>query len=91
MRANRVECHEGAAADLRQALAWYQKQNFQVGEDFIEEPNRAAEVIRKTPERWPISSNNSCRPALALSIYHHLFTEAIDDHDLGCCTREPKT
>jgi len=53
MNANRVEYHEGAAADVRQALAWYQKQNRKVTLDFLEELYRATRILWEAPERLP--------------------------------------
>jgi plasmid stabilization system protein ParE len=51
MSASRVVYHEGAASDVRSALAWYEKRSAKAALDFIEELNRAAEAIRKAPER----------------------------------------
>jgi plasmid stabilization system protein ParE len=61
MSASRVVYHEGAASDVRSALAWYEKRSAKAALDFIEELNRAAEAIRKAPERWPMGSNNTRR------------------------------
>jgi plasmid stabilization system protein ParE len=61
MGASRLVYHEGAAADVRSALAWYGKRNPKVALDFIEELNRAAGLIQKAPERWPCGSNKTRR------------------------------
>jgi|SRR5207244_3931665 len=61
MSASRVVYHEGAAADARSALAWYEKRSPKAACDFVEELDRAAEVIQKAPERWPSGSNDTRR------------------------------
>jgi cytochrome c peroxidase len=45
--------HQGAIADAKSAVAWYQKRSPKTALDFIEEMHRAAETIREAPERWP--------------------------------------
>jgi toxin ParE1/3/4 len=61
MSAKRVEYHQGASADVKSALVWYQKRSAKAALDFIEELDRAAETIREAPERWPIGTNNTRR------------------------------
>ena len=53
MSASRVEYHEGAAADVRSAVAWYRERSPKAALDFIDELNRAARIIAKDPDRWP--------------------------------------
>jgi len=61
MSAKRVEYHQEAIADVKSAVAWYRKRNPRLALDFIEELNRAAEVVREAPERWPIGKNDTRR------------------------------
>jgi len=61
MRAKRVEYHQGAIADIKSAVAWYQKRSGKAALDFIEELNRADTTIREAPERWPSGKNNTRR------------------------------
>jgi|ERR1700691_5906685 toxin ParE1/3/4 len=61
MAASRVEYHQGAIADVKTAVAWYQQRSPKVALDFIEELHRAADIIREAPERWPIGENNTRR------------------------------
>ena len=61
MTARRVEYHQGAVADVKHAVAWYQKRSPKAAVDFIEELQRAAETIREAPERWPAGRNNTRR------------------------------
>ena len=61
MSAERVEYHQGAIADVKSAVAWYQKHSPKAALDFIEEMHRAAETIREAPERWPPGKNDTRR------------------------------
>ncbi|MFI5114271.1 MAG: type II toxin-antitoxin system RelE/ParE family toxin [Terriglobales bacterium] len=61
MSAKRVEYHQGAIADVKSALVWYQKRSAKAALDFIEELHRAAETIREAPERWPTGKNSTRR------------------------------
>jgi len=61
MSANRVEFHQGAAADVKSAVAWYQKRSPKAALDFIEELRRATDAIRDAPERWPVGKNKTRR------------------------------
>jgi toxin ParE1/3/4 len=61
MSAERLEYHQGATADVKNAVAWYQRRSTKVALDFIEELQRAAETIRVAPERWPMGENHTRR------------------------------
>jgi toxin ParE1/3/4 len=61
MSPKRVQYHEGATADVKTAVAWYQKRSPKAALDFIEELHRAADTIRKAPDRWPVGKNNTRR------------------------------
>ncbi len=61
MGADRVQYHDGAAADVKTALAWYQKRSGKAAVDFIEELGQAVETIRQAPDRWPAGKNNTRR------------------------------
>jgi|SRR5450631_379404 plasmid stabilization system protein ParE len=61
MEARRVEYHQGAIADVKSAVAWYQKRSPKAAADFIEELHLAAVSIRETPDRWPTGKNNTRR------------------------------
>ena len=61
MGAKRVVYHEGAVADIKSAIGWYQKHSSKLALDFIEELQRATDTISDAPERWPIGKNNTRR------------------------------
>ena len=61
MSAKRLEYHQGAAGDVKSALAWYRKRSPKAALDFVEELQRAAETIREAPDRWPAGKNNTRR------------------------------
>ena len=56
-----VEYHQGAIADIKEAVAWYRKRSPKAALDFIQELRRATETIREAPERWPLGKNNTRR------------------------------
>jgi plasmid stabilization system protein ParE len=53
MSADRVRFHEGARADVKNAVVWYQRHSAKAAADFVEEIYRATETIKAAPERWP--------------------------------------
>lgn len=59
MGAKRVEYHDEATADVKSAVAWYQKRSPKVALEFIDELSRAVDEIGKSPRRWPVRSNNT--------------------------------
>jgi len=61
MSVKRVEYHQGAIADIKSAVAWYQDRSRKSALDFIEELDRAVATIREAPERWPSGKNNTRR------------------------------
>jgi plasmid stabilization system protein ParE len=75
MSARRVEYHEGATADVKSAVAWYQQHSPQAAVDFIEELQRAVATIRKTPDRWPSGKNNTRRFLLWRFPFSILYSE----------------
>lgn len=70
-----VEFHQGAAADVRSAVAWYRERNPRAALEFIEELRRATETIRKAPERWPMGRNNARRFLLWRFPFSILYSE----------------
>jgi plasmid stabilization system protein ParE len=69
MSTKRVEYHEGAVADVKSAVAWYQDRSPKAALDFIDELRRAADTIREAPERWPRGKNNTRRSSFGDSLF----------------------
>ena len=77
MGIDRLEYHEGAIADVRNAVAWYQEHSPKAASDFIEELHRAAGAIREAPERWPKGKNNTRR----FLLWRFPFTVIYSEHE----------
>lgn len=61
MSTSYVRYHQGAAADVESAVAWYRGRSRKAAADFVEELDRAVDTIGEAPERWPIGQNNTRR------------------------------
>jgi plasmid stabilization system protein ParE len=84
-----VEYHQGAVADIKSAVAWYQKRSVKAALDLIEELDRAADAIREAPQRWPIGKNNTRQFLLwRFPFTIHLFRRERRDHHLGRRSRQ---
>jgi plasmid stabilization system protein ParE len=61
MAAKVVEFHDGAAEDIKNAVAWYGERSSKAAGDFIHEVEQAVRAIGEAPERWPKGKNNTRR------------------------------
>jgi plasmid stabilization system protein ParE len=61
MSAKRVEFHEGAIANVKNAVSWYSERSTKAAADFIKELKQATDAIRRHPDRWPMGKNNTRR------------------------------
>jgi|ERR1700728_1208641 len=61
MNTSRLSYHQGAATDVKSAVAWYRGRSPKAAADFVEELDRAVHTIGEAPERWPIGKNNTRR------------------------------
>jgi plasmid stabilization system protein ParE len=59
MTVSSVRYHQGAAADVKSAVAWYRRRSPKAASDFVEELDRAVATICKGPQRWPIRKGNT--------------------------------
>ena len=53
-----LEFHQAAAAELESAFDWYLARDERVASGFLDEVNRATEMITQAPERWPFSGGD---------------------------------
>ena len=70
-----VEYHDGAVAEVRAAVAWYQGRSAKSALDSIEELHRAAETIRDAPDRWPAGKNGTRKFLLWRFPFSIIYTE----------------
>jgi plasmid stabilization system protein ParE len=61
MSTSGVRYHQGAASDVKSALAWYRGRSPKAAADFVEELGRAVGTIGEAPERWPVGKNHTRR------------------------------
>ena len=67
-----------AAADIRRAYAWYQREREGLGEEFLEEVRAAMEAVLMTPAAYPVLHRQT-RRALVHRFPYALFFRVIDD------------
>jgi plasmid stabilization system protein ParE len=75
MSIRRVRYHQGAAADVKSAVAWYRKRSPKATADFVEELGRAVNTIRETPQRWPMGKSHTRRFLLWRFPFSIIYTE----------------
>jgi plasmid stabilization system protein ParE len=61
VKAKRIEYHEGAISDVRNAVTWYRKRSLNAASALIEELDRAPATILDVPDRWLVDSRNTRR------------------------------
>lgn len=54
MSISSVRYHQGATADVKNAVVWYRRRSPKAALDFVKELDRAVATIHRGPERWPI-------------------------------------
>jgi plasmid stabilization system protein ParE len=90
MPAKRVDYHQGAIADVKSAVTWYQQRSPKVALDFIEELRRAGDIIREAPERWPIGENNTRRFLLWRFPFTVIYSEDQSKITIWAASRRPE-
>ena len=90
MSVKRVEFHQGASADVKNAVAWYRKRSPKAALDFIEELGSS---YRHDPrDTRPLADGKEQHgtiPALAISVLHYLFRTRVRGYNLGRRSRQP--
>jgi toxin ParE1/3/4 len=56
-----IEFHDEASAELEAAFDWYFARSERVASEFLQDVNRAIEMIIEAPERWPVGIKNTRR------------------------------
>lgn len=57
----RLEVHPQVYEELEEARAWYEDQTLGLGDEFLDEVERAIAAIQRSPEAWPIYSHKTRR------------------------------
>jgi plasmid stabilization system protein ParE len=55
MAANSLDIHPSALAELKSSISWYLEQNETTADKFVEEIDRAIDLVLASPQRWPAS------------------------------------
>ena len=61
MAAKRLEIHPAALDELKSATLWYLDRSAPAAHEFIEEVDRAIDLIVESPSRWPIGEHATRR------------------------------
>jgi plasmid stabilization system protein ParE len=83
MSASGVRYHQGAAADVKSAVAWYRGRSPKAAADFVEELGRAVETIGEAPERWPVGKNNTRRFLLWRFPFSIIYSQIYSHEETG--------
>lgn len=71
----RLELHRDAGVELDAAAAWYEDHRAGLGEELVEEVDRAFDVILAAPRTWPLvrrAKQHEALPSDAPSLRNHL-------------------
>jgi hypothetical protein len=52
-----IEIHPEVYDELEQARSWYETQTAGLGNDFLDEVERAINAVQRAPDAWPIYMN----------------------------------
>jgi len=55
MAAKSLDIHPSALAELKSSISWYLEQNEATADKFVEEIDRAIDLVLASPHRWPTS------------------------------------
>ena len=56
MAAKSLDIHPSALAELKSSISWYLEQNEATADKFVQEIDRAIELVLASPRRWPTSA-----------------------------------
>ncbi len=57
----RIDVHPEVYEELEEARSWYEEHAAGLGDDFLDEIERAIAAIKKAPEAWPVYSDATRR------------------------------
>jgi plasmid stabilization system protein ParE len=68
MAVKSLDIHPSALAELKSSISWYLEQNEATADKFVEEIDRAIDLVLASPRRWPTSDldTRSCPPSFSL-------------------------
>ena len=74
MATKSLEIHPSALAELKSSISWYLEQNEATADKFVEEIDRAIDLVLASPRRWPTGDLDTRKFVLRLFpfavIYH---------------------
>jgi hypothetical protein len=65
----RVEVHPDVFAELEHSRAWYEERAASLGEEFLDEVNRAVETIRATPASGRLAMRNGVFADISYTVF----------------------
>ena len=72
MPARKLRIHPEARQDVADGRDWYADHSVLAAERFLDEVDRAVELIREAPERWPGPPRHETLCDGVVSVQHHL-------------------
>lgn len=57
----RLEVHPDVYEELEEARAWYEEHAVGLGDEFLDEVERAIATIQRAPEAWPLYAHQARR------------------------------
>ena len=92
MPARRLRIHPGARADLAEGRDWYGERSILAAERFLDEVDRAVDLILEAPERWPpvrLGMRRFVMTSFPYSIVYRVSPTYIDIYALAHAKRRP--
>ena len=92
MPAKKFRLHPGARQDLAEGRDWYAEYSLTTAERFLNEIDRALDLIREAPERWPLFRLGMRRYVLSsfpYSIVYRTTPQSIDVYAVAHAKRRP--
>ena len=75
MAVKSLDIHPSALAELKPSISWYLEQNEASADKFVEEIDRAIDLVLASPRRWPMSDLNTRKFVLRRFPYAVIYHE----------------